>query len=243
MFNEDDLLPISALQHLSFCERQWGLIHLEGIWGENRLTAEGRHLHDRAHEDETEARGDVRIARGLRLRCMRLGLSGKADVVEFHRVSPSAQGRGLKYRVSEADEKCGVRIEGVGGLWQPVPVEYKRGKPKLEPCDEIQVCGQALCIEEMTGAQVPRGILFYGMPRRRYDVSFDDGLRGTTERLCARLHELTREGKTPQASYGKKCESCSLMDYCMPKAVGKGGRVEKYLMAAISDAADVKEVE
>lgn len=237
MFSEDDLLPISALQHLSFCERQWGLIHLEGIWGENRLTAEGRHLHERADEDETEVRGDVRIARGLRLRSLRLGLSGKADVVEFHRVAP-AFGHGLNHREGEADEICGMSLEGVPGLWRPVPVEYKRGKPKLGACDEIQVCGQALCIEEMTGARVPQGALFYGMPRRRYDVSFDGSLRGTTERLCCRLHELTRKGKTPAARYEKKCENCSVLEFCMPKAIGKRGEVERYLMAAVSGAAE-----
>lgn len=241
MFDEDDLLPISALQHLSFCERQWGLIHLEGIWGENRLTAEGRHLHDRADTAETEVRSDIRIARGLRLRSMRLGLTGKADVVEFHRLTPALE-RGLKHRLREADKTCGMLLEGVEGFWQPVPVEYKRGKPKLEPCDEIQVCAQAFCIEEMTGARVPRGMLFYGMPRRRYDVLFDDGLREGTEKLCVRLHALTREGKTPEARYEKKCESCSLMDYCMPKAVGKRGKVEKYLLAAISETADAKVV-
>jgi len=228
-YSEDDLLMLSALQHLSFCERQWGLIHLEGIWGENRLTVEGRHLHERADEDETEARGGVRIARGLRLRSLRLGLSGKADVVEFHRLQDATHD--------------GVRLDDVPGLWRPVPVEYKRGKPKLEPCDEIQVCAQALCVEEMTGALVPQGMLFYGTTRRRYDVLFDDGLRGTTEKLCLHLHALTREGKTPAARYEKKCDSCSLMDYCMPKAVGKRGKVEKYLMAAISETADAKGVE
>ncbi len=222
MFNEDDLLPISALQHLSFCERQWGLIHLEGIWGENRLTVEGRHLHDRADTPETEVRSNIRMARGLRLRSMRLGLSGKADVVEFH-------------RVREADEACGMRLEGVAGLWRPVPVEYKRGKPKIEPCDEIQVCAQALCIEEMTGARAPQGMLFYGMPRRRYDVLFYGDLRKKTEELCLRLHELTRAGKTPAARYEKKCVSCSLLDHCMPKTVGKRVNVERYIMTAISD--------
>lgn len=227
MFDEENLLPISALQHLLFCERQWGLIHLEGIWGENRLTMEGRHLHDRADMPEVEVRGDIRISRGLRLRSMRLGLSGKADVVEFHRV------RG-------ADETCGIRLDGVEGVWQPVPVEYKRGKPKVGLCDEVQVCAQALCIEEMTGALVPQGILFYGLPRRRYEVLFTDGLRENTERLCMRLHELTRAGKTPMGRYEKKCDGCSLQDHCMPKAVGKHGKVERYLKAALLDIADVK---
>ncbi len=222
MFDEDDLLPISALQHLSFCVRQWGLIHLEGIWGENRLTAEGRHLHERADTPETEVRSGIRTARGLRLRSIRLGLSGKADVVEFRLVKNS-------------DETCGARLEGVVGRWQPVPVEYKRGKPKLEPCDEIQVCAQALCIEEMTGARVPEGVLFYGATKRRYDVHFDNALREKTEKLCARLHELVRKGKTPEATYEKKCDSCSLIDHCMPKTIGRKMKVERYLRTAISD--------
>lgn len=229
MFSEDDLLPISALQHLSFCERQWGLIHLEGVWNENRLTAEGRHLHDRAHEDETEVRGDIRIARGLRLRSLRLGLSGKADVVEFHCV------RG-------ADETGGIRLDGVPGLWRPLPVEYKRGKPKIELCDEFQLCAQALCLEEMLNTPVPNGMFFYGAPRRRYDVELNCALRQKTEALCARLHELAKSGKTPAARYEKKCNSCSLMDYCMPKVLGKHGRVEKYLMTAVSDAVEEKSV-
>lgn len=222
MFTEDDLLPISALQHLSFCERQWGLIHLEGIWGENRLTAEGRHLHERADTPETEVRSGIRTARGLRLRSMRLGLSGKADVVEFHLVKNS-------------DETCGVRLEGVAGQWQPVPVEYKRGKPKLEPCDEIQICAQALCIEEMTGARVLEGVLFYGATRRRYAVLFDGDLREKTEKLCLHLHELAKAGKTPAARYEKKCDCCSLIDHCMPKTIGRRVKVERYLMTAISD--------
>lgn len=225
-YTEDDLIQLSALQHLSFCERQWGLIHLEAIWDENRLTMEGRHLHDRVDSSETEVRGDVRTARGLRLRSLRLGLSGKADVVEFHRL-PETSGEG-------------IRLDGVEGLYQPVPVEYKRGKPKLEPCDEIQICAQALCIEEMTGARVTEGVLFYGVPRRRYNVSFDFALRQRTEELCIRLHELTKAGKTPKAAYGKRCRSCSLIDSCMPKASGKRGKVERYLMAAVTDTADVQ---
>lgn len=221
MFDEDDLLPISALQHLSFCERQWGLIHLEGIWGENRLTAEGRHLHERADSPETEIRCGIRTARGLRLRSLRLGLSGKADVVEFH-------------RIADTDGNCGVHLDGVAGLWQPVPVEYKRGKPRLEPCDEIQICAQALCIEEMLGARIPEGVLFYGATRRRYDVLFDSSLREKTEKLCIRLHALSKAGKTPSAKYEKKCDSCSLVEHCMPKTTGRRAKVEKYLMTVIS---------
>ena len=133
MYSEDDLLPISALQHLAFCERQWALIHLEGVWAENQLTAEGRVMHDRAHEPGTESRGDIRISRGLRLRSLRLGLSGIADVVEFH-------------RCGRPDDVDGVCLPGVSGSWAPFPVEYKRGRPKSGPFDEIQLCAQALCL-------------------------------------------------------------------------------------------------
>lgn len=220
-YAEEDLLPVSALQHLAFCERQWGLIHLEGQWNENPLTVEGRHLHNRVDSAETEVRGDVRIVRGLRLRSLRLGLTGKADVVEFH-------------RLSETSGK-GIRLEGMEGLWRPLPVEYKRGKPKHEPCDEVQLCAQALCLEEMTGAEVPDGMFFYGVPRRRYYVAFDDALRQRTENLCLRLQELTKEGKTPNAEYGKRCKSCSLLDCCMPKTIGRRKKVEEYLAEAFSE--------
>lgn len=227
MYSEEDLLPVSALQHLAFCERQWGLIHLEGIWEENRLTAEGRHLHNRVDSPETEVRGDVRIVRGLRLRSLRLGLTGKADVVEFHHLPE--------------EQHSGMRLSGVQGLWQPVPVEYKRGKPKPDHTDEVQICAQALCMEEMMATAVPEGVLFYGTPRRRYDVVFDGILRLKTETLCARLHELTKAGKTPQAEYGRKCRNCSLLNCCMPKIAGRDKKVKNYMATAFLDAADTEE--
>ncbi|HUU26632.1 MAG TPA: CRISPR-associated protein Cas4 [archaeon] len=232
MYSEDDLIPISALQHLAFCERQWGLIHLEGLWAENLLTVEGGHLHERADSGETESRGEVRIARGLRLRSLRLGLSGKADVVEFHRL-PEIENTQADLR----ERPAGVRLDRVSGLWLPVPVEYKRGRPKPGRCDEVQLCAQALCLEEMLEVVIPSGALFYGTPRRRYEVSFDAALRKETEELTARLHELTREGKTPAARYEKKCKSCSLESFCLPKATGSRHSAAKYLSLAITDAA------
>lgn len=204
MFSEDDLLPISALQHLVFCERQWALIHLEGVWEENSLTVEGKYLHNRADDAETEVRGDLRIARGLRLKSLRLGLTGKADVVEFH--------------------------SGV-----PMPVEYKRGKPKPDNCDKVQICAQALCLEEMLGVNIPIGAIFYGKPRRRLEVAFDTVLRAETEKTAERLHELMHAGKTPKAKYGKRCRRCSLLELCMPKAVSSRMRVEEYLTGALSE--------
>jgi CRISPR-associated exonuclease Cas4 len=186
MYSEDDLLPLSGLQHLMFCERQWALIHLEQQWEENRLTAEGRLLHETAHASGAESRGDVRIVRGLSLRSLRLGLAGQADVVEFH-------GR------------------------QPFPVEYKRGKPKSDRSDEIQLCAQALSLEEMLAVSVPRGALFYGTTRRRIDVQCDEPLRSLVEELAERMHELYRRGKTPEASYAPRCEQCSLIEVCLPR--------------------------
>jgi len=221
MYHEDDLLPISALQHLAFCERQWALIHLEGAWAENRLTAEGRNLHDRAHLQETESRGNLRIARGLRLRSLRLGLSGIADVVEFHRIELESV-------------TSGVSLPGVRGQWQPRPVEYKRGRPKLGPYDEIQLCAQALCLEEMLGAVIPAGDLFYGEPRQRSEVAFNSDLREQTEKLAERLHQLTQIGKTPFARYEKKCDSCSIYDLCLPKGIAKAHTVGAYISQAIA---------
>ncbi len=186
MYAEDELLPISALQHLLFCERQCALIHVEQVWAENRYTAEGRVLHERAHEASSEWRDGVRIVRGLRLRSLRLGLIGIADVVEFH--------------------AC-----------VPFPVEYKRGKPKTNACDEVQLCAQAICLEDMLDCEITAGALFYGKTRRRKDVAFDAQLRALTENAAQRLHALVRAGAIPVAVYEPKCESCSLKDVCMPE--------------------------
>ncbi len=210
MYSEDTLLPLSALQHLLFCERQCALIHIEQVWAENRFTAEGRVLHDNVHELGDETRAGVRIARALSLRSFALGLSGVADVVEFH-------------RVDGAD------------AWQPFPVEYKRGKPKAESCDTVQLCAQAMCLEEMLGVEIPKGALFYGKTRRRLDVVFDAELRKSTTETAQRLHELIRESKTPSPKYDARCEQCSLLDLCMPKAMRRDKRVADYIDAMVDE--------
>jgi CRISPR-associated exonuclease Cas4 len=208
-YHEDDLLPVSALQHLAFCERQCALIHVEQAWEENRLTAEGRIMHERVHELGEESRGDVRIARGVALRSLRLGLIGKADVVEFHR-------------------------EGEG-VWRPYPVEHKRGKPKPDESDRIQLCAQGLCLEEMLRIDVPSGAVFYGRTRHRLDVEFDGALRGETEKSAEKLHELIGSGVTPKPLYTKKCKSCSLMDRCLPRVLRKKRSVQAYLAQALEE--------
>jgi CRISPR-associated exonuclease Cas4 len=219
MFSEDELLPLSGLQHLLFCERQWALIHIEQQWEENRLTEEGRILHHRAHESRTETRPDVVTARGLRVRSLRLGLAGEMDVCEFRRSSEGEAGA--------------MRIAGRDGWWVPFPVEYKRGRPKKEAWDEVQLCAQAMCLEEMFGASIASGALFYGESRRRCSVVFSDGLRGLTERLSLRMHGLFENGLTPAAVYQPKCEKCSLKFRCMPAIGRKQAGVARYVSSAL----------
>jgi CRISPR-associated exonuclease Cas4 len=220
---EDDLLPLSALEHLVFCERQCALIHIEQLWDESAATVEGHHLHDSAHDVGTDSRGDVRIARGLMLRSLRLGLSGKSDVVEFHQMPEGEAG--------------GAKLEGVDGLWRPFPVEYKRGRKRAERSYEVQVCAQALCLEEMLGVSVREGALFYGKTARRQAVVFDDSLREETEKAAERLHELFRLRSTPKAVYVKnKCRQCSLVDVCLPKQTGASRSVSQWLARATADS-------
>lgn len=216
MYAEDELVPLSALQHLIFCERQCALIHIEQVWADNPLTVEGSLLHDRADSAAAESRAGVRIARGLALHSLRLGLSGKADVVEFHRVD---------------GDQPGTTLHGVSGHWVPFPVEYKRGKPKRDDSDRVQLCAQALCLEEMLAVAVRAGALFYARTRRRFDVIFDTGLRTRTEAACTRLRALLLSGRTPVAVREPKCARCSLLDICKPDARRRSAR--DYLDAAL----------
>lgn len=208
MYSEDALLPISALQHLLFCKRQCALIHVERLWAENRLTVEGQHLHKKAHEGPDERRGGVRIVRGLPLRSLRLGLIGKADVVEMR------------------SAECGVWNEGgeVRNESEPLtvtPIEYKRGQPKKDDSDRVQLCAQALCLEEALGVAVREGALFYGKSRRRLAVAIDEPLRRRTEAAARELHELVASGVTPHAVREPKCDACSLFNLCLPHALGR----------------------
>ncbi len=210
MYTEDDLIPLSALQHLIFCERQCALIHIEQAWAENLFTAEGRIMHERVHTEERASKGKIRIEYSMSLRSLRMGLIGKADVVEFHRRA--------------------------AGSWQPFPVEYKRGKPKKNNCDKVQLCAQALCLEEMLDIEVPDGALFYGKTRRRLDVIFDTRLRKLTEETAIRLHDLIASQCTPKPVYEKKCNSCSLAKMCLPKTIERKRSVKRYLSGVIRDS-------
>ena len=204
-FTEGLLLPISALQHLLFCERQCALIHLEGLWAENRLTAEGRLLHNKVHDADDERRSGTSLARGLELSSPRLGLYGIADMVEFRDGAP------------------------------PRPIEYKRGRPKKYKTDAVQLCAQAFCLEEMLGQHVPEGAIFYGKTRRRFVVAFDIDLRAATEAAAERLHILIRSGVTPSARREPKCDRCSLQSLCMPDVLGPRATASRYLQATVAE--------
>ncbi|NTV15697.1 MAG: CRISPR-associated protein Cas4 [Desulfobulbaceae bacterium] len=202
-YSEDDLLPLSALQHLLFCERQCALIHIEQLWSENLFTAQGRIMHERVDGGGHESRGKVRLAFGLALRSFRLGLVGKADVVEFH--------------------------QDKAGGWQPFPVEHKRGRPKQEDWDKVQLCAQAICLEEMLNCAIPAGAIFYGKTRRRQEVAFDEPLRREVVETAVRLHQLIAAGITPPPLRDARCDSCSLFDLCLPDGVAVGHSAVAYL--------------
>ncbi|NTW48936.1 MAG: CRISPR-associated protein Cas4 [Chlorobiales bacterium] len=202
MYAESDFVMLSALQHYVYCPRQCALIHLEQIWVESGLTAEGRLMHERADSGETSYRTGVRIARSVQLRSSVLGVSGVADVVEWHK-----------------------REDGE----QPFPVEYKRGKPKKHDADRIQLCAQAMCLEEMTGSNIPAGALFYGQTRHRHDVIFDQALRDKTVRAAEGVHQLFQSSKTPAAEFSPKCEECSLKEQCIPEVTCAGKSAKTYL--------------
>lgn len=205
MENDDKLLPLSGIQHFSFCQRQWALIHIEQQWQENLRTTEGHLMHQRAHDARLrERRGNVLTLHELSICSHALGLSGKCDVVEFHL---SANG---------------VFIQGEEGLWQPYPVEYKHGEPKEINADKLQLCAQAMCLEEMLCCSVPCGALFYGETRRRLPVEFDSELRQELTDLCLQMHQLYERGYTPKVKPSKSCNACSLKDLCLPKLMRHG---------------------
>jgi CRISPR-associated exonuclease Cas4 len=188
MYNEDDLVMISALQHYIYCSRQCALIHIEQQWAENVFAAEGRVLHERVHSAGKESRRKVKVEFDVPIRSLELGVVGRADIVEFHLQD--------------------------NGDWRPFPVEYKRGRPKKDKSDRVQLCAQAL---------------YYGKRKRRTEVNFDPDLRKATTDTAKKLHELLQRGNTPLPVYSPACESCSFLDSCLPNVVEKRNRVATYM--------------
>lgn len=214
---EEDWLQLSGLQHFAFCRRQWALIHVEHQWAENFRTTDGGLMHEHAHDQGfRESRGDVLTVRGLAVHSARLGVSGQCDVVEFHR------------------DPDGITLRNKEGLWRPYPVEYKRGRPKDGQADELQLCAQAMCLEEMLCCPVPEGALYYGETCRRLKVPFTPDLRGQVQKSLTEMHELYQKRYTPRVKPFKGCNACSLKDLCVPKLM-RAKKVSDYLAGAMEE--------
>lgn len=195
---------LSRLQHYLYCPRQFALIELEGQWQENRFTAEGQVLHKQVNEQDQTRRANIRVVHALPLASEQLGIEGVADVVEFHR-QPN-------------------------GTETPFPIEYKRGKPKAHHADEVQLCAQALCLEEMLGIPVLEGALFYGETRRRLHVVFNTELREMTRQSIGACRAMIRAGQIPPPIFEeKKCRGCSLLDVCQPSVFSRRAHVREWL--------------
>ena len=203
MYPESDYLLLSGLQHIKFCPRQCAFIHIEHLWHENYFTASGRAQHEKVHSGVGESRRVVRTERDLKIASSLLGITGQTDAVEFY---------------------------SDGTI---IPVEYKHGEPKDDSCDEVQLCAQVICLEEMLNCKIVNGALYYFKIRKRIPVRITDELRKETIDLAEEFHRLVEEGKTPPAEYKRKCESCSFIDECFPESAGRNKSVDSYLKRRI----------
>lgn len=218
-YAEEEYLPISGIQHFAFCRRQWALIYLEQQWTENLRTVEGELLHQRPHdESRAEKRGGLLTLRGMRVSSAALGVAGTCDVVEF------------------LADKDGAALFGREGKWRPYLVEYKRGRSKESDVDRLQLCCQAMCLEEMLAAAIPEGSLFYGEPRRRERVALTAELRGQVREMAREMHEYARRGHTPRVKTGPSCRACSLQELCLPRLY-RGSSAVEYLRRGLEETA------
>ena len=217
VYKEEDFLQLSGLQHFKFCRRQWALIHIENLWAENYRTTDGMIFHENAHNGSfSESRGNLYITRGIRIFSETLGVSGTCDVLEFRK------------------SEDGITIKDKEGLWQPYPVEYKRGKPKDNTSDALQLCAQAMCLEEMLCCSISKGALYYGETQHRQEIDLNEDLRNEVKKLLSEMHELFNRGYTPKVKPTKGCNACSLKDLCLPELMQKKS-VASYLHKAMED--------
>ena len=222
MYEEDEFLQLSGIQHFAFCRRQWALIHVEVQWAENVRTAEGRIMHERAHDAGfDEKRGDILITRAMPVCSRELGVSGECDVVEFH--------RSLE----------GVPVFGMKEKYLPVPIEYKRGRPKEHNADALQLAAQAMCLEEMLCCDIPEGYLYYGETRHREKIIFDPELREDVKNMFAKMHQYYRRQYTPKVKITKSCNACSLKDICLP-VLNRNPSVKSYIESRIHEKEDAE---
>lgn len=222
MYAEEDYLSLSGVQHYEFCKRQWALIHIEQQWAENVRTVEGKHIHRRADTiQKTESRTGVLISRSMPVFSREMGTRGICDVVEFH---PCEEG---------------INLHGKTGRFKVIPIEYKRGKPKESNADVLQLCAQALCLEEMLCCEIKSGYLFYDTVKRRTEILLDEGLRRMTKERFAQMHAMYERRHTPKAIRTKSCNACSLKDICQP-SLGKMRSVASYIDGAIKGVENEK---
>ena len=217
MSNDDDFLMLSGLKHFRFCRRRWALVHIEQLWSENALTLDGHYMHERVHDEGfTEKRGSVLLSRAMPVRSERWKITGECDMVELYR----------------SDD--GVPIQGREGRWQLYPVEYKRGRPDSRGADELQLCAQAMCLEEMFVTHIPEGALYYGATRHRVRVELTEDLRWQAAQSLEEMHRLYTRGHTPRAKLTKACKSCSLYELCQPNLT-KGLSASAYIRRALEE--------
>jgi CRISPR-associated exonuclease Cas4 len=221
MYSEDEYLMLSGVQHFAFCRRQWALIHIEQQWEENFRTADGNIMHERVHDEEKhEKRKDLIITRAMAVSSARLGISGECDAVEL----------------KKSDD--GIELFGLDGRYTVTPVEYKRGEPKEDDCDAVQLTAQALCLEDMLCCSIPFGYLYYGATRHRVKVVFDEALRKRTEDIITEMHDLYKKQYTPKVKRRKACNACSLKNICLPVICGKGNASE-YINRMLTEEEDI----
>lgn len=217
MYNEEDYLQLSGIQHFAFCRRQWALAYIELQWNENVRTVEGKLLHEKAHDvSSAEKRGDLIISRAMPIYSRELGISGECDIVEFHRT------------------ENGIHLMGREGLFDVIPIEYKRGIPKENDVDILQLTAQALCLEEMLCCQIPYGYLFYGEIRRRKKIEFGEEVRQKAKEMFQEMHQYYDRRYTPRVKRSKSCNACSLKDICLP-ALGANKSAASYISKALSE--------
>lgn len=220
-YRECDFLQISGIQHFAFCRRRWALIHIEGLWAENLRTVNGEIFHERAHDPSlSEKRGDLITVWALRVFSSELGISGECDVVEFRR-----------------DDENGAKLRGRDGRWMPTPIEYKSGSSKAGDADRLQLCAQAICLEEMLGVEIELGYMFYGETHRREKVYINAELRQAVKDAVSEMHGYMNRGYTPKVKTGKFCNACSLKELCLP-ALCKNKSAAEYINSAIGEDGD-----
>ena len=215
IYDEEDFLMLSGIQHFAFCRRQWALILIENQWAENYRTMDGNIMHKKAHDYEnSETRKDLIAKHAVKIFSASLGVSGECDVVEFRRGD------------------VGIPLKKREGLWQPYPIEYKRGRPGTTEGDELQLCGQAMCLEEMLCCEILQGALYYGETKHRENIIFLPEMRERVKAYLEEMHGYFERKYTPKVKKHKGCRNCSLSEICLPQIVNVR-KVSEYIKEAM----------